>query len=373
MRLLFLTSGPRVPSSRFRVLQYLPGLAAAGWSCTVRASRPAKYDGLPVIGFRGAQSVRRWFRGLDLAAARRERYDAIVLERELLSGVDDTALEEQFRAATPALVLDIDDGLHVTAPEKFRRLVRMSDLVLAGNATIAAAAQKVGGRGRVVVLPTVVDTQRYRAEPATERRPVVVGWTGLASNYRELAPLVPVLRRAAAETPFELQLIAERRPRPTELDLTGLDWRWFPWSEADEIERLARFDLGLMPLADTPWNRAKCGLKAIQYQALGRPCVASPVGVNQELIDDGASGFLPSDDEGWFAAVTVLVRNADLREAMGEAGRERIERTYSLEAQSPRWIDAVRSAAAAGRARAIGQSRDGAASADGTSSREAFP
>src|SRR6056297_1871598 len=95
-------------------------------------------------------------------------------------------------------------------------------------------------------------------------------------------------------------------------------------------------DIGVMPLPDTPWMRGKCGYKLIQYMACGLPVIASPVGVNAEIVEHGVNGFLVGTDEEWKSALTILLKDPDLRRRMGREGRKKVEREYSLQVQGPR-------------------------------------
>ncbi len=101
-----------------------------------------------------------------------------------------------------------------------------------------------------------------------------------------------------------------------------------------------------MPLDDTPWERGKCGYKLIQYMACGLPVVASPVGVNEEIVSHGENGFLADTLEEWKQSLERLVgMDPATRAAMGSVGRTRVERWYSLQIQAPRLLEALRKAA----------------------------
>jgi glycosyltransferase involved in cell wall biosynthesis len=109
-----------------------------------------------------------------------------------------------------------------------------------------------------------------------------------------------------------------------------------PWSEVSEVTDLQRFDAGIMPLPDDPWKRGKCGYKLIQYMACGIPVVASPVGVNKEIVDHGVNGFLAETTTEWIEALRILRDNPDLRRRMGAAGRRKVEQRYCLQVTAPR-------------------------------------
>lgn len=99
-----------------------------------------------------------------------------------------------------------------------------------------------------------------------------------------------------------------------------------------------------MPLSDTPCARGKCGYKLIQYMACGLPVIASPVGINADIVEDGVNGFLANTPNDWRYALTTLLRDPDLRARMGAAGRAKIEREISLATWGPRVADLLKEA-----------------------------
>ncbi|HLQ44853.1 MAG TPA: hypothetical protein VK137_09005, partial [Planctomycetaceae bacterium] len=183
MRLAFLTSGRRVPSSRFRVMAVVPHLQRLGHDCLVLPSRPDKYVSLPGLGFRLSGWLKRWHRWSDVAALERWSPDVVVLERELFS--DSTFdVEQALRQVAQRLVLDIDDGLFVLNRQKFEVLCGLSDHVIAGNDLLAARVQPINPR--VTVIPTCVDVERYsrisNLKPQISNTSIILGWTGTAAN-----------------------------------------------------------------------------------------------------------------------------------------------------------------------------------------------
>jgi len=104
-------------------------------------------------------------------------------------------------------------------------------------------------------------------------------------------------------------------------------------------------DIGIMPLPDEPWARGKCGYKLIQYMACGIPVIASPVGVNSNIVDQGVNGYLARDEVEWEVAIRRLAASAELRTAMGARGREKIVDGYSLHVYGPRLAAMLRSVA----------------------------
>jgi glycosyltransferase involved in cell wall biosynthesis len=125
-------------------------------------------------------------------------------------------------------------------------------------------------------------------------------------------------------------------------DLVEIPGQLISWSEETEVEELNRFDVGIMPLPDTPWERGKCGFKLIQYMACGLPVIASPVGVNKEIVEHGVNGFFARDTEEWIRYLETLKENSDLCNKMGTAGRNKVESEYSLHKMAPRLVNLMK-------------------------------
>ena len=80
--------------------------------------------------------------------------------------------------------------------------------------------------------------------------------------------------------------------------------------------------------------------------ACGLPVVASPVGVNADIVEHGVNGFLATTQEEWREALTQLAADPDLRQRMGAAGRRKVEQQYSLQVAAPRLVRFLQECAA---------------------------
>ncbi|MBI4715779.1 MAG: glycosyltransferase, partial [Nitrospirae bacterium] len=110
--------------------------------------------------------------------------------------------------------------------------------------------------------------------------------------------------------------------------IPGVPTEFVPWSLKEESGLLCSFDIGIMPLADTPWARGKCGYKLLLYMSHGIPVVASPVGVNSDLILHGVNGYSARAEDDWYSSLRELVDHPERRMEMGGAGRISIEGRY---------------------------------------------
>jgi glycosyltransferase involved in cell wall biosynthesis len=213
----------------------------------------------------------------------------------------------------------------------------MSAHVMAGNSYLAEYARQVNAN--VTIVPTTIDTEKYAVRTeAHESELPTIGWTGSFSTVQHLDTLRSALQKLAKQTKFRLRVIGT----PT-YKLDGLDVEAMPWRADTELEDLHAIDIGVMPLPDDAWSKGKCGLKALQFMALGIPTVCSPVGVNTEIIQDGENGFIASSEDEWVEKLGRLVHSAELRRQLGRAGRRTVEAKYSANVQAPRVFELLRS------------------------------
>lgn len=330
MKLVVLTEDPDGPVTRHRYRAVTPALAAAGF-------REVRFA--PVV-----KGIARRVRLLGTLGDA----DLVLLSRKLFSGIEMSML----RRAARRLAFDFDDAVcfrdstrgrpvsHVRR-RRFMKAVRAADVVTAGNAYLSGLATECGA-ARVVVAPTPVDTDRYSPGPQP-RGPFRVGWIGSRSTRPYLAQAEAPLREFLARRPGSVFAVMADRP-PQGFD--GVAVEFTQWSEAAEAPFLRSLHAGIMPLPDDPWTRGKCGFKLLQSMACGTPVVASPVGVNVDIVGDGA-GLLARTHEDWVRALESLASDTESARRMGAAGRDAAVRRWSAAVLGPPFAAALAEASRA--------------------------
>jgi len=185
-----------------------------------------------------------------------------------------------------------------------------------------------------IKIPTCVDVENgfHRVKHHREGN-LSVGWTGSHSTLKYLGELVPVINKLQQDFDFNFLIIADKNPL-----LPVKNFQFIPWNASSEQEDILKLDIGVMPLAEDAWSEGKCGFKLIQYYASGIPAVASPVGVNKTIIDNTINGFLCRSEDDWELSLKKLLTNRSLREQMGMAGREKINKEYSIKSQALKFV-----------------------------------
>lgn len=354
VRALFLTKYARNgASSRYRSFQYLPWLEQAGIKYEVQVLFDEAYLEHRYQSGRGhVRDILRAFFRRAVALITAHRFDVVVIEKEAFPYFP--ALPERWlRLLGVPYLVDYDDALfhqydqngsrwiRRLLGDKIARVMHGAHMVTAGNTYLADYARRAGAP-RVEIIPTVIDLERYPltgVKPASDA-PFTIGWIGSPSTAKYLQAIAPALAEVCAGGRGVVRLIGSGP-----VDLPGVPVELLPWDGSTEVEELKRFDLGIMPLPDEPWERGKCGFKLIQYMACGLPVVASPVGVNCEIVEQGVNGYLAETQAEWVQGLNALLLDAELSERIGQAGRKKVEQEYSLQVTGPKLAGLIESVA----------------------------
>ena len=362
--LLFSRYSTNGASSRIRSFQYLPYFESMGWSVDVeplfdngyieslyklRQSEQAessiekKYLSQTDVP---ASVLSKDKTGILMAYAKRlslvcnsGKYDLVWIEKELFPWLPPWLEGIISRLGIPYIV-DYDDAIfhkydlnksgivRLLLGNKIKTVMRGAQAVIVGNAYLAEYAHRAGAI-RVEIIPSVVDLSKYSPGVVSTYEKndsnFIIGWIGTPSTVWYLNAIEDALREVARKLPIELVIVGGG-----DFQIPGVNVRSIPWAESSEVQEIQKFDIGIMPLPQSPYEMGKCGYKLIQYMACGVPAVASPVGVNGEIISNGVSGFLASSMKEWVDAIEQMLMNRELYSAIREQGIKKVEHEYNL-------------------------------------------
>jgi len=342
------------PGQRFRIEQWEPHLRSEGIELTYH---PFLDEGTATLLKHGGHWLAKATR-LSTLLLRRARQAVRTRDCDLVYVFRETALagpalaERILQQRRIPYVFDFDDSVwiryrspansfwsYLRCPGKTATSCRLAEHVLAGNETLAGYA-RIHALA-VSIVPTTIDTDLYQPAPAKQAgTKTVIAWSGSYSTGPYLELVRAVLQRLARRFEFRVLIVGAQG-----FQVDGIDVETRPWRLERELQDLGEFDIGIMPLPDSPWERGKCGLKALQYMALSIPAVASPVGVNREIIKHGENGLLASTEDEWEQSLARLLSDVSLRRELGRAGRATVEQEYSARIHAPRVAEVFRGAA----------------------------
>jgi glycosyltransferase involved in cell wall biosynthesis len=339
-----------------RTLQYLNAFQLDGCDVTVRALLDDRYLQALYAGRRNLRSIvsgyiRRFF---DCLSPAFRSADCLLIEKELWPWAP--ARLELLLLRSKAWVLDLDDAIFHNYDRhrnplvrrlygrKIDRLMRAATIVTAGNPYLAERAKAAGARD-VRIIPTAVNLAKYPVEvpkmpsPTALRNELVIGWIGSPATAHYLNVVTTALQHVGKQVELTLRVIGARAP-----NIEGVRTESVAWTDDSEVAEICRFDIGIMPLIDSDWERGKCGYKLIQYMACGLPVIASPVGVNVDLVTPGVCGLLAETANQWRSAILEIAHSPDRRRELGAAGRGRVEQHYCTDVTAKAVIASVRDA-----------------------------
>jgi glycosyltransferase involved in cell wall biosynthesis len=341
-------------SVRFRVTQFLPALNDAGFDVAVHPLFDTSLFRLLYKPGHVAQKTGALLsRTVDRVAALGSRFSMALIHREAYP-IGPPLVERWLARKKIPFIYDFDDAVYLPntsdanrmvgflkRPAKIAEIVRLASEVIAGNAHLGNYARR--HTPRVNVIPTCVDTTVWvpRRQPAQSGDSPIIGWIGTPTTTPYLWGLRDVFSALAKEHRFTLRVSGSATP----IVIPGVDVVNEPWTLEREIDLFNSCDIGVYPLPADEWTLGKCGFKAIQFMACEVPVIASPVGVNNEIISDGVSGLLANTESDWLRHLRTLLHDAAARRRIGEAGRATIESRYSLAANAPAVVDVFQRAA----------------------------
>lgn len=330
-------------SSRVRLYQYLPYLAAHEVNVTVcplldnnyiknlYSDKPKNYRQIANAYF---QRMR------DLYATK--TYDLLWIEKEVFPSLPMLGNLLLKHAHIP-YVIDYDDATFhnydkarntlkkILLQNKLKPLIKNAALVTVGNDYLANYANHSGAK-RVELLPSVIDLDNYPVLNAkTNEDEFVIGWIGTPATKKYLSMLAPVLSELSKSIKLCFHVIGLNN-----FSIDGVKTKCIPWVESQESQQIANFNVGVMPLHDDAWERGKCGYKLIQYMAGAKPVIASPIGINKDIVIHGKNGYHATTLEEWKQAIMTLAADKHLQETMGKHGRQLVEKHYSLQVNAPK-------------------------------------
>jgi glycosyltransferase involved in cell wall biosynthesis len=328
------------PSQRLKFEQYYPHFKAAGYKVDVSPFISKGF--FSVIYKKGFflkkvfYTVAGYFRRIG-NLFQLHKYDIVYLHL-WATPFGPPFFEFLIRKLSRRIVYDIDDLVYLKNVEskahplvtfiKGRKkpiyLMKAADYVITCTPYLDEFVRKYNDH--TIDISSTVDTdERYQVVNKYQDGIATLGWSGSLSTSKYFYLLTDVLKELAKKYQFKIFVLGD-----DSVKIEGLDIEALSWKEETEIKDLQRIDIGLYPLPDEEWVLGKSGLKAIQYMALGIPTVATAIGANFRVIENGVSGFLVRTKGEWIAALSQLIEDAALRKLVGQAARKRVEEKFSI-------------------------------------------
>jgi glycosyltransferase involved in cell wall biosynthesis len=323
------------PASRFRLIQFIKPLEEAGYKVSYVTT-------FPEANWRCKWKVSKFLFWALVYIARLSMlissfwhifkagfYDIVIVNRDLLPFLKTPWLMKMLVTVNSRMIFDFDDAIYLNSPAtKIGSICKMAKYVMVGNNYLADFARMYNDK--VEIMPTVIDTNYIIPEKEPSSNNFKIGWIGSDDSYEySFSKEIKAAVREFALN-YGAEVIISKETPPPEDDWKDIMLTFKKWSFENEKAVLRHVDVGIMPVIDDYFQRGKCGGKLTLYMAAGLPVIASPVGVNCEIIENGLNGFLADSAEEWQNALKMLCEDSVMRLKMGNECRKIVVERYSV-------------------------------------------
>ena len=339
--------GRKGASSRYRLYQYIPLLEKKGIEVKVfPLINDSAYD--VFMGVKKVHPALKPFHRIFLVLTamikrffhilKAGSYDAVYIQKDVLPSFYLLILKK----LNKNIIFDLDDAIyenHATVkPYLFSldylffslRKNNLNKILLSAKAVtvtvpyLAEYVKKYNENVHIITGP--IDCSLYIVLGKKDTGKTAIGWIGSPVTAKYVQDILPVFAELQKKHPdIEFHIVGSKP-----FEAGGINIKFSDWTEEKEIGLLSQFDIGIMPLTDDKWSKGKGGLKILQYFAMGIPVVCSPVGINEELVNDGINGYHAKNTVEWSEKLGNLIKDPALRKKFGIAGRKTVEEKFDL-------------------------------------------
>lgn len=278
--------------------------------------------------------------------------DTVIFGRTYGNDLNPLKAMRKFKKNDVRVLYDIDDDLWTVNPEnpshrvsnaqkdQYEGLIRECDAVITPSEIIEKKIKKFQKDKPVFICPNMIDRDYYK-ERKRQKEELVIGYGGASSHWKDLqliiAPLLELQKKydfvftlqGMVSGPLEGQMYAysqilarDLQPEKEDYMRNALEWYkklkelemyhipFYPPELYPTVLARADMDIGLIPLSDNEFNRAKSCIKFYEYAGVGTPTLASNVLPYKKEVDYLAK----NTQKDWTKKIEKLIVDKEFRE-----------------------------------------------------------
>ena len=263
--------------------------------------------------------------------------DVVIFQKGVIPGLPLTFMK-YLHKKNIKVILDIDDAVYLSSHDYSDKIAKDADVIVVGNNLLREHYVQINQN--VVILPTVDYSPAYEIYKKDTFINKSIGWIGSKPTINNLEIVTNAINK-----------VVNTHPEVSFDFICNSDYgflkaiknsKFIPWTLNGYIKAMSKFTIGIMPLYDTPYNRGKCGFKLIQYMNLNKPIIASPVGVNKDIV--GNCGIIAETEDEWVEAIESLLFNEHLYREFEDKIETEFKNKYSYSKILTLWTDLIEKA-----------------------------
>ena len=198
----------------------------------------------------------------------------------------------------------------------------------------------------IFILPNSIDFSLFKPFPKKENKQIRIGWTASDSHYSEIWMMKRIMRKVLTKYKDEVRFVLFGNLIEVSMEFKNDSYERhdFISLELYPIKQASlNLDIGLCPLDNIEFNRAKSQLKWSEYASLRVPSVCSKL-EPYNCVEDGVTGLLAKDEDEFFEKICALVEDAKLRKTIADNAYDKNYEDYNLEKNAILWVEAYEQA-----------------------------
>ena len=312
---------------RYRVLHQMEQLRAAGYTVSEQfyenCSEETAWLANTIVFYRCPYTEQV---GLAIRQAK-------MLNRRVLFDIDDLVIDTVYTDQIPEVQAMNREAraLYDEGVERYGTTMRMCEAGITTTPALQREMEKYlpevyvnrNCASEKMVLLSETAWRKVRGEKRERQNEVILGYfSGTITHNADFRLIQPAVTRVMDENPEVRLLLMGKLDLPAEMEKYReriIQKPFVDWTALPEI--IAGVDINLAPLETSIFNEAKSENKWVEAALVKVATVASRTGAFQEMIRDGETGFLASDDE-WYQVLTRVIRDGESRRRVAEAAYE---------------------------------------------------
>lgn len=229
------------------------------------------------------------------------------------------------------IIFDFDDAIWTSEKKNFLNFYKIilfninckiADVIICGNTYLK---NKVNSK-KAIVIPTCLNETFFKKVKNNNNSTVNFGWTGSNSTLKYLEQIIDDFDKLEKSgIRFRLFYMSSSKS----IILEKRKYTFFQkWSISSEIQFIDEIDFGIMPLANTDWEKGKCGFKLLQYLSRGKYSIADMTDVNKKILENDRGLIIKNN---WLESLIYVSKNI---KSNNKSSIDFIKNNFSVESKS---------------------------------------
>lgn len=281
--------------------------------------------------------------------------DIIAVQRDVVGMVPYKHLMQLCGVNKPKVIFEVDDDL-LAIPEtnpqygamreikkNMLEYLKCADMVTVTTDVLRKRYARFNDR--IIVLPNCLDERIWSKSPRQKSLisgPIKILFSGTNTHGADIELVIEALDTILTEEKNGVELHCWGTIPQALKQHPQIRTKLFTDAYTTYAECLQKnhFDIALVPLEDTPFNRAKSAIKWLEYSACRIAGIYSAVGVYEQYVGDNVAGLLVDNTVGaWYRAIKQLIHDRTLRRAMADRAHDEVYKKYTLRRNIEKWMD----------------------------------